>query len=73
MIKKMIENAGLAMRKSPKLKLISHINHIKPFLELCKDVEVGIGEFKTRYSIFVVQHGDYDLIFGQILLNTLNF
>lgn len=69
----MMEDAGLAMRKGPKLELVSYIEHSRPFLGLCEDVEVVIGGLKTRHPIFVLEHGDYDLVLGQPFLNTIKF
>lgn len=73
MTQKVIKNAGLAMWRSPKLELVSHTGHSYPFLYLCKDIEVAIGGLKTRHPIFVVEYGDYDLIFGQFFLNSIKF
>ena len=73
MTREVMEDAGLAMRKGPKLELVSHTGHSRPFLGLCKDVEVAIGGLKTRHPIFVVEYGDYDLVLGQPFLNTLKF
>lgn len=36
-------------------------------------MKVGIGRLKTRHSIYVVEYGDYDLVFGQLVLNILKF
>ncbi|MCJ1349183.1 hypothetical protein MMC31_007419 [Peltigera leucophlebia] len=58
MTREVMEDAGLAMRKGPKLELVSHTGHSRPFLGLCEDVEVAIGGLKTRHPIFVVEHGD---------------
>ena len=68
-----MEDAGLAMRKGLKLELVSYTKHSHPFLGLYEDVEVVIGELKTRHSIFVVEHKDHDLILGQSFLNTVKF
>lgn len=46
--REMIEDVGLAMRKDPKLELVSYTDHSWLFLELCEDVEVAIGGLKTR-------------------------
>ncbi|MCJ1347605.1 hypothetical protein MMC31_005833, partial [Peltigera leucophlebia] len=73
MTSEVMEDAGLAMRKGPKLELVSHTGHSRPFLGLCEDVEVAIGGLKTRHPIFVVEHGDHDLVLGQPFLNTVKF
>lgn len=62
MTREVMEDAGLAMRQGPKLVLISHIGHSRPFLGLCGDVEVAIGDLKTRHPIFVVEARNYDLV-----------
>lgn len=64
MTRKVIEDAGLAMWRGPKLELVSYIGHSRPFLDLCKDIEVIIGGLKTRYPIFIVEHGDHNLVLG---------
>ena len=73
MTKEVMEDAGLAMRQGPRLELVSHTGHSWPFLGLCEDVEVAVGSWKTRHPIFVVEHGDHDLVLGQPFLNTVKF
>lgn len=73
MTKEVMENAGLAMRRGPRLELVSHTGHSQPFLGLCEDVEVAVSGLKTRHSIFVVEHGDHDLVLGQPFLNAVKF
>ncbi len=73
MTQKVMEDAGLAIRRGPKLELISYIRHNRPFLDLCEDVEVAIGGLKTRHPIFVVENEDYDLLLGQPFLNSVKF
>lgn len=68
-----MEDAGLAMQRGPKLELVSHISHSRLFLGLCENVEVVIGRLKTRHPIFVVEHRDYDLVLGQLFLNSVKF
>lgn len=36
-------------------------------------MEVVIGDLKTRHSIFVVEHGDHDLVLRQLFLNAIEF
>ena len=73
MTRELMEDANLAMRRGPKLELVSHTGHSRPFLGLCEDVEVAIGELKTRHLIFVVEAGDHDLVLGQPFLNSVKF
>ena len=73
MTREVMEDAGLAMRRGPKLELVSHTGHSRPFLGLCEDVEVVIGGLKTRHPIFVVETGDHDLVLGQPFLNSVKF
>ncbi len=73
MIRKLMENANLAIKKGSKLKLVSHTDHNRPFLRLCEDVEVAIGGLKTRHPIFVVEAGDHDLVLSQPFLNSMKF
>ncbi len=64
MTREVMEDAGLAIRRGPKLELISHTGHSRPFFGFCEDVEVAIGGLRTRQPIFVVKNGDYDLVLG---------
>ena len=73
MIKKLIEDANLAMRQGFKLDLVSYTGHSWPFLVFCKDVEVAIGGLKTRYPIFEIEIGDQDLVLGQPFFNSVKF
>ena len=68
-----MEDAGLAIRRGRKLELISHTGHSRPFLGLCKDVEVAIGGLKKKQPIFVVENEDHDLVLGQLFLNSVKF
>lgn len=52
MTREVMQDAGLAMRRGPKLELVSHTGHSRPFLGLCEEVEVVIGGLETRHSIF---------------------
>lgn len=61
MIKKIIENVGLAMQYNIKLELVSYTNNIHLFFGLCEDVKVAIKGFKTRYPIFVIKIEDHNL------------
>ena len=71
--REVMEDVGLAMRRGPKLELVSHTGHSRPFLGLCEDFEVAIGGLKTRHPIFIIEHGDYDLVLGQPFLNLVKF
>ena len=73
MTQKVMEDAGLAMRRDPKLELVSYTGHSRSYLGFCKDIEVAIGGLKTRYPIFVIKHRDYDLVLGQLFLNSVKF
>ncbi len=73
MTREVIEDVGLAMRRSPKLELVSHIGHSHPVLGFCKDIEIAIGELKTRHLSFVIEYGDYGLVLGQPFLNSVKF
>ena len=73
MTREVMEDAGLAMRRGPKLELVSHTGHSRPFLGLCEEVEVVIGGLETRHPIFLVETGDHDLVLGQPFLNSVKF
>lgn len=73
MTREVMEDAGLAMRRGPKLELLSHTGHSRHFPGLCEDIEVAIGGLKTRHLIFVVETGDHDLVLGQPFLNSVRF
>lgn len=62
MIKKVMKNAGLAMRQRQKQELVLYKDHNKFFLELCKNVEVAINGLKIRHLIFVIETRDYNLV-----------
>lgn len=34
---------------------------------------IAIGRVKRRYSVFVIETGDYDLVLGQSFLNFIKF
>lgn len=63
MTKEVMEDAGLAMRQGPKLELVSHTGHSRPFL----------GGLKIRHPVFVIEHRDHDLVLGQPFLNAVKF
>ncbi len=65
MTRELMEDANLAMRRGPKLNLVSHTGYTQPYLGLCKDVDVAIGVLKTRHPIFVVEARAHDLVLGQ--------
>lgn len=73
MIRELMKEANLAIRKGPKLELVSHTSHSRLFLGLCEDVKVAIRGLKTRYPIFVVEVKDYKLVLGQPFLNFVKF
>ncbi len=73
MTREVMKDAGLAMRRPPKLELVSNTGHIRLFLGLCEDVEIAIRGLKTRHPIFVVEHRDHDLVLGQPFLNSVKF
>lgn len=73
MTREILEDLGLAIYYDPKLELVSHTGNSFPFLCLCEDFEIAIGGLKMSHIIFVVEHGDHDLIFGQHFLNSVKF
>ena len=73
MTRELMKKANLAIKKGPKLELVSYMGHSRPFLGLCEDIEVAIGGLKTRDPIFIVETGDYDLVLSQPFLNLVKF
>ncbi len=73
MTRKVMENAGLAIRRSPKIELVSHTGYSRLFLGLCEDIEVAIRGLKIRYPIFVIEYEDHDLVLDQLFLNSVQF
>ena len=73
MIRELMEEANLAMRKGPKLELVSYTGHSQLFLGLCENVEVVIGGLKIRHSIFGLEARDHDLVLSQPFLNSMKF
>lgn len=61
------------MRKKPKFELILHTGHSQSFLGLYKDNKIAIKGLKTRYSIFVVEARNYNLVLGQLFHNITKF
>lgn len=72
-IRELMEDTNLAMRQRPKLKLISYKGHSWLFLGLCKDIEIAIRRLKISYPIFVIETRNYDLVLGQLFLNSVKF
>lgn len=72
-IRKVIKDASLAMRRALKLEIVSHTGYSHSFLGLCKDVEVSIRRLQTRHPIFIVETGDHNFVLGQLVLNSVKF
>ncbi len=73
MTKELMEDANLAMRRGPKLELVSHTGHSRPIISHCEDVGVAVEGLKTRHPIFIVEAGDHNLVLGQLFLNSIKF
>lgn len=71
MTKEVMEDAGVAMRRGPRLELVSHTGHSRPFLGLCEDVKLAVGGLITRHPICVIEHGDHDYVLGQFFLKAV--
>ena len=71
--RELMEDVNLAMRRGPKLELVSHTGHNLTFLGLCEDVKVAIGGLKTKHPMFLVEAGDHDLVLCQSFLNSVKF
>lgn len=52
---------------------MSHIGHNHLFLGFCKDVGIIIEGLKIKYSIFVIEQKDHDLVLSQPFLNLIKF
>lgn len=52
---------------------MSHTSQKCYFLGLYEDIKAAIRGLKMRYPIFVIEHGDYDLILGQSFLILVKF
>lgn len=61
------------MRQGLKFELVLYRGHSQPFCGFCKDVEVTIGELKTRYPIFMIKSEDNNLMLGQSFWNFAQF
>lgn len=72
-IKELIEDTDLVIRKRFKLKFNPYIDHSWHFLRLYKDDEVVIRGLKTRQSIIIDKSRDHNLILDQIFLNFVTF
>ena len=73
MTRQVMDDAGLAMRTGPLLKLIAHNGQAQPFIGLCENVEVDIGGLVTVHPIFVVETAVQPLILGQPFLTKTRF
>lgn len=73
MTKGVMENAELAIKEGPKLELVLHTGHNRPFLGLCKDIKVAISGLKIRHPIFMIETRDYNLVLEQLFLNAIKF
>ena len=73
MTREVMEDAGLAIHRGPKLELVSHTCHCRFFFGFCEDVEVAIGGLKTRHLIFIVENENHNLVLGQPFLNSVKF
>lgn len=73
MTKEVIKDAGLAIRPSLKLELVSHTGHSRSFFGLCEDVEITIRGLKIRHPIFIVEQKNHNLVFSQLFLNLVKF
>lgn len=70
---KTMKDAGLAIWRGPKLELVFYIGYSRFFLGLWEDVEIVIERLKIRHPIFIIEHGDYELVLGQTFLNLVKF
>lgn len=64
MTRKVMKNIGLVMRKGFKLDLMSNTGHKRIFLRLYEDVKVIMGKLKLEYLIFVIKHGNHNMVLG---------
>lgn len=54
-IKEIIKDVKLGIKRSSQLELVFHIDHKELFLNLCENVEVVVSNLKTRHLIFVIE------------------
>lgn len=73
MTRKLIDDINLTMRRGLKLELVSYTEHSCFLLGFYENIDVVIGGFKIRYSIFVFEVGDHNLVLGKVFLNSLKF
>ena len=64
MTRKLIEDANLDIKQTPKLELVSNTNYSGLFFSFCEDMEIVLEELKTKHLIYVIKAGDYDLVLG---------
>jgi hypothetical protein len=59
---------GLVITENPEIAIISHSNYHIPFLEICEDVKVIVGNIKYNVCIFVINFQiNYALVLGVFL------
>lgn len=68
-----MENIILAMKQEPKLELISNTDHSQHSFSFYKNIKIAIGRLKIRYSIFVIEIKNYDLILDSTFSNFVMF
>lgn len=68
MTRKVMTAAGLAMRKGPRLELVTHTGHHRPFVGVCENVAINVGGLIIRTLVFIVETADHPLVLGQPFL-----
>lgn len=69
MTRKVINEAGLAMRKGPRLDTITHTGHHRPFVGVREDVPINVGDLVIHSPVFVIESGNHPLVLGVPFLN----
>lgn len=73
MTREVMEDTSLVMQRGPKLELVSYTSHSRSFIRFCENIKVVIGGFETRYSIFVIETRDHNLVLNYLFLNSIKF
>lgn len=71
MNKKIIENAGLVMKRDLKSESVSLTCQNSVFVCLCEDFSVSLKVEKTSDQIFVIKNEYYNLVFSQFFFHLL--
>lgn len=66
-------NAADSDAERPRLDLVTHTGHHRPFVGVREDVPINVGDLVIRSPVFVIESGDHPLVLGVPFLNRGKF